>query len=50
MPDPTSSTDGAPPPLGGWSHVYALVCVLAVAVMLLLWWFTAHWNVRMVPA
>lgn len=47
---PASSAGGERPPLGGWPRVYALVCVLAVAVMLLLWWFTAHWNVRMAPA
>ncbi|MBL8729233.1 MAG: hypothetical protein JNM25_12420 [Planctomycetes bacterium] len=50
MPDPVPSpgTDG--PPLGGWPRVYALVCVLAVVVMLLLWWFTAHFNLRMEAA
>lgn len=35
------------PPLGSWPRVYALVGVLAVVVMLLLWWFTAHFNLRM---
>lgn len=33
------------PPLGGWPRLYLLVCACAVLVMLVLWWFTAHWNV-----
>lgn len=35
------------PPLGSWPLVYALVCGLAIAVMLALWWFTSHYNVRL---
>jgi len=50
MPDPVPPPDTTRPPLGSWARVYALVCVLAVLVMLLLWWFTAHWNLRMEPA
>ena len=36
-----------PEPLGSWTRLYVLVCVLAVAVMALLWWFSAHYNVRL---
>lgn len=35
------------PPLGSWPRTYLLVCVLAVAVMLLLHLFSAHYNVPM---
>jgi hypothetical protein len=35
------------PPSGGWTRAYALVCALAVVVMAALWWFSAHYNVRM---
>jgi len=35
-----------PPPLGSWARTYALVCVLAVVVMALLYWFTAHYQIR----
>lgn len=35
------------PPLGGWPRLYAVVCVCAVLVMLVLWWFSSHFNVRM---
>jgi hypothetical protein len=42
-------TNEPTPPLGSWSRIYALVCVLAVAMMLLLWWFTSHYNVRPGP-
>lgn len=48
MPD-VAPPESERPPLGGWPRVYALVCALAVTVMLLLWWFTAHWNLRMGP-
>ena len=47
MSDQLPSTDAQRPPLGSWARVYALVCVLAFLVMALLWWFTAHFNVRM---
>ncbi|MBL9079347.1 MAG: hypothetical protein JNL08_17735 [Planctomycetes bacterium] len=45
---PSPSAD-SPPPLGSWPRVYALVCLSAVAVMALLWWFTAHHNLRPGP-
>ena len=34
-------------PLGSWSLLYVVCCVLAVVVMALLYWFTSHFNVRM---
>lgn len=34
-------------PRAGWPLVYALVCVLAVLVMAALYWFAAHYNVRL---
>lgn len=37
-----------PPPFGSWARTYALVCLLAVAVMALLYWFTAHYQIRQV--
>jgi hypothetical protein len=40
-------TPNTPPPLGSWARTYALVCVLAIAVMFALWWFTQHFNVPM---
>lgn len=45
-PSPTGQPHDAPP-LGSWTRVYVLVCALAILVMVLLWWFTAHFNVRM---
>jgi hypothetical protein len=33
-------------PLGSWPLLYAICCALAVFVMALLYWFTAHFNVR----
>jgi hypothetical protein len=50
MLDPAPPTDTTRPPFGSWPRVYALVCVLAVGVMLLLWWFTAHFNLHMSSA
>ena len=35
------------PPLGSWPLLYATCCALAVVVMALLYWFTAHFNVRL---
>ena len=40
-----SNESPAQPPLGSWARLYALVCALAVFVMLLLWWFTSTFNV-----
>jgi hypothetical protein len=37
----------ARPPLGSWARLYALVCVLAVLVMAILWWFSSSFNVRL---
>ena len=34
-------------PLGSWPMLYVACCVLAVVVMVLLYWFTSHFNVRM---
>lgn len=34
-------------PVGSWPLTYALVCVLAVLVMAVLYWFAAHFNVRL---
>jgi hypothetical protein len=31
---------------GNWSLLYVACCALAVLVMTLLYWFTAHFNVR----
>jgi len=47
MPPTPSSQPHDAPPLGSWARVYTLVCALAILVMVLLWWFTAHFNVRM---
>lgn len=44
MPDPAPAAPEPRPPLGGWPRVYALVCVLAIAVMALLWWFTSRYD------
>lgn len=33
-------------PLGSWPRVYTLCCVLALAVMALLYWFASHYNVQ----
>lgn len=43
----TDDTSGERPPLGSWAKVYTLCCVLAVIVMALLYWFSSHFNVRM---
>ncbi len=40
-------SDSERPPLGGWGRVYLLVAILAVLVMLILWWFTATRNIRL---
>ena len=34
-------------PQGRWPLLYASCCLLALLVMALLYWFTAHFNVRM---
>jgi len=47
MADGTPGDPTQRPPLGSWSRLYALVCALALAVMALLWWFTAHYNLRL---
>lgn len=44
---PSESPPPHEPPLGSWARTYALVCLLAVAVMALLYWFTAHYQIRM---
>ena len=36
-------TEGRPP-LGSWPRVYTAVVVCAVALMVLLYWFTQAWN------
>ena len=44
-----SSADGTQPeraPLGSWTRVYTLCCVLAVLVMALLYWFSRAYNVN----
>jgi hypothetical protein len=38
------------PPLGAWSRLYWLCAGLATAVLLLLWWFTATYNIPLAPA
>lgn len=35
------------PPFGSWPRTYLSVCVLAVVVMVVLYWFSSHFNVRM---
>ena len=47
MADGTLGDPGSRPPLGSWPRLYALVCAAALLVMAILWWFTAHYNVRM---
>ena len=41
QPDPEGT-----PPFGSWARTYALVCVCAVAVIVLLYWFTQHYQIR----
>ncbi|MEM7204131.1 MAG: hypothetical protein AAF628_27975 [Planctomycetota bacterium] len=38
-------SDEARPPLGSWARLYVLVVVIAVAIMMALYWFTARWNI-----
>lgn len=45
MSQPQPDGPEAPPPLGSWPRTYAVVCLLAVAVMALLRWFTARWQI-----
>ena len=33
------------PPLGSWAKTYALVCVLAVVMIAVLYWFTAAFQI-----
>ena len=33
-------------PRGSWSTIYIACCALAVLVMVLLYWFSARFNVR----
>lgn len=40
-PDPVE----APPPLGRWPRLYALVALVAAVLIALLYWFSATWNV-----
>ncbi len=47
MTDGTREPPTARPPLGSWARLYALVCVLAVVVMLILWWFSSRYNLRL---
>ena len=35
------------PPLGSWARLYGLVALCAVAAIVLLYWFTASFNIRM---
>ena len=49
-PPPPPPSPGAPeerPPLGSWTRLYLLCIALALLVMLLLYWFSSHYNVRM---
>lgn len=46
---PGREPDEPPPPLGSWSRLYAVVCVLAIAVMALLWLFTRWFHIRLGP-
>ncbi|MFT4512044.1 MAG: hypothetical protein ACI89X_003107 [Planctomycetota bacterium] len=39
-------TQPARPPLGSWTLVYTLCCVLAIAVMAGLYWFSRAFNVQ----
>jgi len=41
---PTSSDERVP--LGSWPRLYTLCCVLAIVVMVLLYWFAQAYNVR----
>jgi hypothetical protein len=45
MSQPPPDGTQAMPPFGSWPRTYAVVCLLAVAVMALLWWFTARWQI-----
>ena len=39
---PQERTDGP-----GFARLYLLVAACAVAVMLVLWWFASHFNIRL---
>lgn len=39
---PQERTDGP-----GFARLYLLVAASAVAVMLVLWWFASHYNIRL---
>ena len=43
----STSPPEAPAPRGSWPRLYVACCALAVFVMALLYWFTAHFNVRL---
>lgn len=32
------------PPFGSWPRTYAMVCISAIAVILVLWWVTATYD------
>jgi hypothetical protein len=44
----TARPDDERPPLGSWSLVYGLVCVVAVAIMALLYWGTVSLNLPVI--
>ena len=46
-PDGEPAANATRPPLGSWALLYVVVCVLALVVMLLLYWFTQRFNLRM---
>ena len=50
MVEDNTASDPCPdetPPLGSWTRVYLLVCGVAIAVLLVLYWFTATFNLPM---
>lgn len=49
--EPASTAPGnapsQPPPFGSWARLYLLVVALAVLMLIVLWWFTATYNIRL---
>ncbi len=35
------------PPLGSWARLYGLVAAVAIAAIVLLYWFTTTFNIQM---
>lgn len=38
-------SESTPPPAGSWARLYALAALVAVAMLVVLWWFTKTYNI-----